>query len=271
VKHFCEELKAAREYKKVSLEQISATTKIDIAYLKALEDGRWDVLPEPYIKGFLKAYAQCVGMNVLKVLKKYDELEKGVKPVEGEAPEELQKLAPPTPPPPPIKSRFPAVKVRTYSLLYLLLVAAIVVVGLIVLRKTPKPVEKPIVETEKPPITVDTIRAVTPKPDSTVKTDSVKVDSTPAIIQFSIQAIFQEPCYVEIVVNDSIRQNFLFQAGQSKMWISERPVKMKLGNAGGATIKVNGKDQGVLGTSGQTITLMLGPEGIIDKTEASSQ
>jgi len=270
VKHFCEELKAAREYKKVSLEQISTITKINISYLKALEDGRWDVLPEPYIKGFLKAYAQCVGMNVMKVLKKYDELEKGVKPVDGGLPEEQQKLAPPTPPPPPVKSRYPAVKMRTYGLLYGLLVVAIVVVGVIVLRKPHKPVEKPVVEVEKPAMTVDTIRVVTQKPDSTIKTDSVKVDSIPVIIRFSIQASFQEPCYVEIVVNDSIRQNFLFQAGQSKMWISERPVKMKLGNAGGATLKVNGNDQGVLGTSGQAMTLFLGPEGIIEKTETSS-
>ena len=270
MKHFCEELKAAREYKKVSLEQISTITKINISYLKALEDGRWDVLPEPYIKGFLKAYAQCVGMNVMKVLKKYDELEKGVEPVEGGLPEDQQKLAPPTPPPPPIKSRFPAVKIRTYGLLYGLLVAAIVVVGVIVLRKPHKPVEKPVVETEKTVMTVDTIRVVTQKPDSTIKTDSVKVDSTPVIIQFSILASFRDRCYMEVVVNDTITQKYLFQSGQSKMWVSEKLVKMKLLNAGGVNIKINGNDQGVLGASGQALTLLLGPDGIIERTEGST-
>ena len=272
MKHFCEELKAAREYKKVTLEEISASTKINVNFLQALEDGRWDILPEPYIKGFLKAYAQSVGMNVLKVLKKYDELEKGVKPGEGEAAEDEQKLAPPEPPPPPVKSRFPAVKVRTYGLLYGLLVVAIVVVGVLLLshKDTKAPVEPSHMAEEKSStILTDTtvMNAAVPDTESTAPmgTSPEKAVSEPQSEPFAVEAVFNDPCYVEVVLDDSASADYLFQAGQSKTWKPAKSLWLKLGNAGGAEISLNGKGLGLLGSTNQVVTLRLGPDGVKEK------
>ena len=263
MKHFCEELKAAREFKKVTLEEISSTTKINVTFLQALEDGCWDILPEPYIKGFLKAYAQCVGMNVFKVLKKYDELEKGIEPSEEESAEGEQKLAPPEPPPPPVRSRFPAVKVRTYGLLYGLLVVAIVVIGIILLSGRDSDTSEEPTQAQQEgtaPVTTDTsaIQEVVPV--------SPPSGGEAAILEpFTVFASFEEPCYVEIVLDDSVSRDYLFQAGQSRTW---RPIKslwLKIGNAGGARVAFNGKDLGVLGARNQVATLTLGPEGITEK------
>lgn len=263
MKHFCEELKAAREFKKVTLEEISSTTKINITFLQALEDGCWDILPEPYIKGFLKAYAQCVGMNVFKVLKKYDELEKGVEPTEEELAEGEPKLAPPEPPPPPVRSRFPAVKVRTYGLLYGLLVVAIVVVGIILLSGRDSEVSEEPTQAQQEgtgPATTDTseMQGVVPVAPPSGGAEAVQEP-------FTVFASFEEPCYVEIVLDDSVTRDYLFQAGQSRTW---RPIKslwLKIGNAGGARVTFNGQELGVLGARNQVATLTLGREGITEK------
>jgi cytoskeletal protein RodZ len=268
VKHFCEELKAAREYKKVTLEEISAATKIDVNFLQALEDGRWDILPEPYIKGFLKAYAQSVGMNVLKVLKKYDELEKGVKPSNGDIPEDEQKLAPPEPPPPPVKSRFPAVKVRTYGLLYGLLVVAIVAVGLFLLsRKGAKTSVGPshILQEPSAAIPTDTTASSAAVPDTQAAAPVVTPPVTTTSEPFLVEAVFSDPCYLEVVLDDSASSDYLFQAGQSKTWKPTKSLWLKLGNAGGAQISLNGKGLGLLGSVNQVVTLTLGPNGVIEK------
>lgn len=293
MKHFCEELKAAREFKKVRLEDISATTKINVTFLQALEDGRWDILPEPYIKGFLRAYAQCVGMNVLKVLKKYDELEKGVKSEGAEVPEEEQKLAPPAPPPPPVKSRFPAVKVRTYGLLYGGVVVAIIAVGAYILfRPNGETSEQSgqapgaesqsvLVDTsvlnEVPPDTLqasltDSTMAKAAMPGDTsastlpVPTEAVAGSPSSSQELFVVTAVFNEPCYVEVVEDAVLSTDYLFQAGQTKTWRPTRSLWLKIGNAGGTRLSLNGSDLGVLGSTNQVVTLSLGPEGVREKT-----
>jgi transcriptional regulator with XRE-family HTH domain len=68
------ELQKAREYRGMTLEEVSRTTKINVKYLRALEDEEFDVLPEPYVKAFIKAYAEVVGMNVLKVMSEFSTL-----------------------------------------------------------------------------------------------------------------------------------------------------------------------------------------------------
>jgi hypothetical protein len=262
VKHFCDELKAAREYKKVTLEQISATTKINVTFLQALEDGRWDILPEPYIKGFLKAYAQCVGMNVLKVLKKYDELEKGVSPSEEKTAEE-EGLVPPEPPPAAPRSRFPAVKVRTYGVLYGVLVIAIVVVGVILVsRRSTEPVEESQAGTKQemliPP--ADTIEITASAPQIVRRRQELS-----ATEPFRVSVTFQEPCYVEILLDDTLSRDYLFQAGQSKRWEARQVLWMKIGNAGGVQVSHNNRELGDLGLPNQVVTLTFGSEGVTEK------
>lgn len=57
-------LKKAREKKRLSLEEVSRKTKIHLAVLQALEEDRADkTLSRVYVKGFLKNYAQLLGLS----------------------------------------------------------------------------------------------------------------------------------------------------------------------------------------------------------------
>ena len=54
---FYKELKELRETRKIALEEISERTKINVQYLKAIEDGQFDEIETPYLRLFLRAYA----------------------------------------------------------------------------------------------------------------------------------------------------------------------------------------------------------------------
>jgi cytoskeletal protein RodZ len=59
-----EQLRAARESKKLSLEEIAGSTRIPRRHLESLESGDWSRLPAPtYSVGFAKSYAGAVGLD----------------------------------------------------------------------------------------------------------------------------------------------------------------------------------------------------------------
>ena len=57
-------LEKTRNEKQISLEQASRETNIARRYLEALETGMYEVFPgEPYVVGFLRNYAEYLGLN----------------------------------------------------------------------------------------------------------------------------------------------------------------------------------------------------------------
>ncbi|HPQ03504.1 MAG TPA: helix-turn-helix domain-containing protein, partial [Bacillota bacterium] len=57
-------LREAREASGMSLEEVSEATKIRSKYLEAIEQGDFAVIPgEVYLKGFMRNYADCVGLD----------------------------------------------------------------------------------------------------------------------------------------------------------------------------------------------------------------
>src|SRR4051794_20691443 len=61
-------LRAAREEKGLSLEDIAAQTRIPQRHLESIETADWDKLPAPtYTTGFAKSYASAVGLDRVEV------------------------------------------------------------------------------------------------------------------------------------------------------------------------------------------------------------
>src|SRR5689334_14280410 len=59
-----ERLRAAREEKGLSLEDVAAQTRIPQRHLEAIETAEWERLPAPtYTVGFAKSYASAVGLD----------------------------------------------------------------------------------------------------------------------------------------------------------------------------------------------------------------
>ena len=61
-------LRAAREEKGLSLEDVAAQTRIPRRHLESLETSDWERLPAPtYTNGFAKSYATVVGLDRVEI------------------------------------------------------------------------------------------------------------------------------------------------------------------------------------------------------------
>lgn len=107
---FYEELKSLREKQGIDLEEIHNRTKINLESLQAIESGKFDILPTPYIRLFIKAYAIEIGGDTNETLKQLEHhlnlmeressgesKRKRIRRSSGPSPESDQKHLPPKP------------------------------------------------------------------------------------------------------------------------------------------------------------------------------
>ena len=74
-----EKLKRIRSNKRISLGEVSRFTKIQVKYLEYLEQGDYDKLPvDVYVRGFLRSYADFIGIDEQVLLRLYDK-ERGIR------------------------------------------------------------------------------------------------------------------------------------------------------------------------------------------------
>ncbi len=65
-------LRSEREHRRMSLAEVSRVTRIPATSLASIESDRFDELPgEVFVRGFLKAYAQAVGVLPAEALARY--------------------------------------------------------------------------------------------------------------------------------------------------------------------------------------------------------
>jgi cytoskeletal protein RodZ len=74
-----EKLRNLRSERRISLNDVSRNTKIQLKYLEYLEEGNYKKLPvDVYVKGFLRSYGEFLGVDE-KILIRLYEKEKGIK------------------------------------------------------------------------------------------------------------------------------------------------------------------------------------------------
>jgi cytoskeleton protein RodZ len=82
---FGEKLKLEREKRKITLEQISSSTKIGTRMLQALEEDKFNQLPGGiFNKGFVRAYSRCLGLDEDQTVADYLEASGDAPPVSTE-------------------------------------------------------------------------------------------------------------------------------------------------------------------------------------------
>lgn len=65
-------LRRSRLLRGLDVGEIAQVTKINPTYLRFLEEERFDVLPAPvYVRGFVAAYARCLGLDPARVATRY--------------------------------------------------------------------------------------------------------------------------------------------------------------------------------------------------------
>ena len=244
------ELKQHRIEKQMSLMDISAVTRINTKFLEALEAGDFAVLPQTYVRAFLREYAETVGLNPATVLGKYDSVTKVHAPPAEAAP-------PPVAAPRPAAERKAARSpLRAWSsspavvLVGLLVVVAVLVVYLLIPSASPTeagrveeiPFDKVLEEAtatppqSEPPKLLATAPAPAPKPDSLV----LQMETTDSV-------------WMQIVIDGKNAEEFLFPPNRRHTWKGLEQFQLTLGNAGGATFRLDGVNLGTMGRRGAVV------------------
>ena len=72
IKKLTDEFKSHREKREISLQHIHNKTRIDIKYLRAIEEGNFDIMPQVYLRAFIKEYAKSIDLDPDETLNKYE-------------------------------------------------------------------------------------------------------------------------------------------------------------------------------------------------------
>jgi len=279
---YSQELKAKRETLGLTLSDIFQRTRISVAYLQAIENNEFHLLPvSVYTKNFIKTYARTLGVDsepILACYKNYLNSQKGIQTQssKNDAPEKKN-----------IFTRIAGLK--TYGVIAAVLVIISIAAWLISIqyRSSSEIINSPegitgIVAGKGEQNTNSALDAATSsgqqletsdmaqkvneqsqimtqpgslKEKNPLDSKSVKpvVDNKETVL-FMISAI--EETWLRIRADQNPSFQILLKAGE-KYEFKAASVKLKIGNAGGIKIQFKGKSMENLGRSGQVIHLRL--------------
>lgn len=270
--------KKARETAGIPLEEIAAQTRISTRFLVAIENEAFQLLPGGiFNRGFIRAYAECLGINAEQAIADYDR-------ISATKPEHVEVL-PDT-----------ASETRS-SDRYLYPVAAVILVVLVIAYYlvTRKPAE-PLPDQTAPSAAAQTVPEPLPEPaaapqsETPIKTESEAVQpslatggplplpvparaplSTPpspalepakpaAAAALTLDVEAKNETWIQVLTDGASVFSDILQPGATRRFSGEQLIVVTIGNAAGASLKINGRDPGQLGTSGQVRQLRITPE-----------
>jgi flagellar biosynthesis protein FlhG len=83
-------LRRNRLQRGIELDQIARVTKVNPTYLRFIEEDHYEHLPAPvYVRGFVTAYARCLGLDPARVVPEYMERFEAARPPSEPSPAEI--------------------------------------------------------------------------------------------------------------------------------------------------------------------------------------
>jgi cytoskeleton protein RodZ len=252
LEQFGEELKQARLAKELSLTDISAETRISLKFLDAIEHGQFQILPQTYVRAFLREYALLTGLDPEEVMQRYEAARQESPSRNPEDPasqhsssqktdlEDNRK-----------KSQFSLSPLQRNIAFGVFVAAAIVLVAILANMNRNSnqgssveevPFDRVVRESEAVSIPQPSPAADSSPVLSTVRADSLRLEMTT-----------RDSVWINILIDGKIGQTYLFGAKKKRMWAAKDRFVITMGNAGGATFQLNGKDIGPLGKRGAVI------------------
>ena len=250
-----ETLRRERERQKLTIQDIEQGTSIRAAYIEALEKGDYENLPgEVYAKGFVKNYANFLNLDADKLAKEFSaEISPPV-----ESAEEISTLAEENIPAENQKTeklkitelQEPNMKIGSHSQgssSSTAIIAAVFLIAILAggfwyyLKNSPETVAN-----VEPPAQTETTN-----PAETAPTNPVSA----AVPQegVNIQAKFNGECWTRVFVDGVFAYEGVPTAGQIMDWHGIEGVTIRVGNAAGIEVSMNGQNLGALGAVGEVL------------------
>ncbi len=227
-------LRKERENKGLSIKEIEAAISIRSLYISAIEEDNYTVIPgEVYLKGFIRNYANYLGLDGQEVVNSYRESQLP-SPVVDET----------IPPKTVTTSAEKLPKNSDHSGKWMMIsVLVICVIGsawwLFGPSKSPK---EPQVNTQAQQVPVIPAQPQSTQPLSPAQTKPVSVTAT-----------YIEPCWTSVTADDKTIYEGIPNTKDSITWEAQKNITITVGNAGGVEIVANGQSVGKLGGKGEVV------------------
>lgn len=235
-----ERLRRERERQCLTLGAVEARTKIRAKFLEAIESGAFSVIPgEVYVKGFLRTYAEFLGLDGAAVLDEYKR--RRIAEVGGESPAERAQTECHDTQEPGKLRRSPLSR-RVILLLTLLLIGA--AVGALVAVRPGAQLPSDVAE-EAPPSEIEN-EALTSE-SGTVEPATASGSVSAAETGVDLEVAFSDRCWVEVTADGQLLLSKTYAKGESARWQANERLRVRFGNGAAASIRLNGADVGVAG------------------------
>jgi cytoskeletal protein RodZ len=244
-------LRQVREEQSLSLEEVGDKTRIQVRLLKAIEEGRREILPEPvYIQGFIKRYADALGLD-------------GVEYSDTFPSGPVFQLIKPT-----WRYYLPSAQLRP---IHLYLIYVFLVIGAV--NGLSYVVNRPALEVGK-----GGTQERSPS-ESLAKANAANTDSqeklgpfTPAVFSSNtsqtgkpvrVGVTVKTPSWIRVVVDGKTQFEGTLPQGTQRTWVAEETLIVKAGNAGGILVAFNDEKAKKLGAPGKVreVTFAANPPG----------
>ncbi len=268
------QLAEARQAKQLTIEQLSHTTKISPSYIEMMEKGHFHFLPDVYVRAFLRTIAQQIGLDAEVMTNQLEKIKTIAIETVKESEKQEKKLEVTTPFPHSLieaesessadlndKREMPIQ--NPYGLMNIYLLGSLAIVLTLLLFLWPS--EQKATLENKIQSGIDIIKnKQTTSPDTKdflpIADSNLPDTLGHELITLNLRAT--ETVWLRIVYDDSLEEEGLFSPGDTRTFTGHGKIYLKIGNAGGIHMKVNGKEVGVAGKKGSVVNLLINDEGV---------
>jgi len=245
---FGDDLRRERIVREVSLEEISAATKISLRLLSALERSDLSKLPAPvFTRGFIRAYCLHLGLDPVEKINAYLE----VRPSDSE---------PPLVSKPGSGSRFLRGRRSTAGTILGGVTAVLLLLGLIASPEHHRPkVVRASTASRIEPVSFKNV-APSNEPTPLIREDGPAPEA--AIEKTGVALVLESdaPSWIEISADGEKVFGGMMTAGESRTFEAKKTFRLTLGNAGGVRVSVDGRPLAPLGRPGEVVRNVVLPD-----------
>lgn len=268
LKSFAEELKSLREERQISLQQIANKTRIDIKFLKAIEDGNFEVLPEIYVRAFIREYCLVVEISPAEYLNKFELAKKG-KLVEDTAAETGQEKHAETSSDPKTEfdasaeiaasqAKQPDEKIQLGKKQIYAIAAALAVILLLAVYFLFFKSSTPDIITEK---SYDEIMGSN-QDRYQMQADSVSRITSSSSDSLQLRVGSTDTVWLKSIADNNVTKEFLLKPNSSLELRALNSFNLVIGNAGGIRLKLGNRQIDSVGKRGEVKSILLSREGM---------
>jgi len=238
-----ERFRAAREARGLSLSDVAEQIRIRSVYLAAIEEENWTIIGAPvYVRGFLRTYARFLGMDPEEAVATFGRAQPGGAGAQGSSARAAGDEA--------------AGRRRGAILIWIAGVVAVLLIAFVVYNELTMRRAQTVasVTTAEPVSPSPSTQGSEPPSASPIQTHVI-MPQAPAGAQFgpnTLALVLSAPSWLRVTVDGNVSMEGTFPAGTSKTFHGKNAL-VRVGNAGGVEIYVDGKDVGKLGKTGDVV------------------